>query len=454
MQEHGKDSPGRFRLVTMGCRVNHFETARLRRWALEAGLREQEEGPVDLVVVNTCTVTGESDRQARQLIRRLVREHPQARVVVTGCYARRAPDQLAALEGVHQVVGHADKAQAQHWFRSPGNALTLPWPQAPLGPSPDGTSAPLEMLEGTEDRARAHLQVQQGCDAACTFCIIPQVRGPSRSVPGEQVLARASALVQQGWNELVLTGINLGAYGREGHGAAGLAALLESLLAQCGTGVRLRLSSLDPADVDDDLVAVFARHSALCPFVHLSMQSGDDLILKRMGRRHDAARVRQVCARLRAARPEMAFGADVIVGFPTESDTAFHNTLALVRDEGIAFCHVFRYSDRPGTPAARIPQSFRVDDAVMRQRSALLRAQGEANLRGLLQQRVGQVGEIVVETLQDGHAFGRDAAFLPVHVPTGQPLPRHGQRLAVRYVGLWGDEAALAAQGLRDGENM
>jgi len=365
-------------IITFGCRLNAFESEIIRRVAGEAGLAEA-------VIVNTCAVTAEAERQARQAIRRARREHPDARIIVTGCAATLAPAHYAAMPEVDRVLDNEAKLKAESY------ALVAPHPN-PLPARGEG--------EG-QLRVRAYLQVQQGCDHRCTFCIIPYARGPSRSVPSGAVVAQARAMVEAGAQEIVLTGVDLTAYGADLPDAPTLGALARRLLAEVPELPRLRLSSLDPSEIDDGLWLLFAEERRLMPHLHLSLQAGDDLILKRMKRRHSRAQAIATVRRARALRPEVAIGADLIAGFPTEDEAAVQNSLDLVAECGIAFLHVFPYSPRPDTPAARMPA---VAPAVVRERAARLRAAGAAALSNELQSRIGTTGEVLIEKPGTGRA--------------------------------------------------
>jgi threonylcarbamoyladenosine tRNA methylthiotransferase MtaB len=405
-------------IVTFGCRLNAFESEVIRRAAGEAGL-------ADAVIVNTCAVTAEAERQARQAIRRARREHPEARIIVTGCAATLDPTRYAALPEVDLVLDNDAKLKAESYLN--------PHPPSPVGwapPSPAsgrgatsaGAKAPLPQAgEGGaghrpgpgEGRARAYLQVQQGCDHRCTFCIIPYARGPSRSVAVETAVAQARELVASGVQEIVLTGVDLTAYGSDLPGAPTLGALARQLLSGVPELKRLRLSSLDPSEIDDVLWALIADEKRLMPHLHLSLQAGDDLILKRMKRRHSRRQAIEAAGRARSLRSDMAIGADLIAGFPTEDEAMFQNSLDLVAECGIAFLHVFPYSTRPGTPAARMPA---VAAPVVRERAARLREAGAAALAAELRSRIGTTGDVLIEKPGSGRAEFYAAVDCPLDV--------------------------------------
>ncbi len=379
------------RIVTFGCRLNAFESEVMRRHVEAVGLSE-------IVVVHTCAVTAEAERQARQAIRRARREHPKARIVVTGCSAQLHADRYAAMPEVDHVLGNAEKLDPAVWralSRLPAGVHSRV-----VGDIVTVKETAGHLLDGFDGRTRAFLEVQRGCDHRCTFCIIPLARGPARSVPVAEVAARARALVAAGFRELVLTGVDLTSWGQDLPGRPRLGDLVADLLAAVPELERLRLSSLDPAEIDPRLERLLVEEPRLMPHVHLSVQAGDDLILKRMKRRHDRATVVALCRRLRAARPELVFGADLIAGFPTEDEAMFGRTLELVEEAELTFLHVFPYSPRPGTPAARMPQ---VPVAVRRERAARLRARGEARLQAFLEAQRGRWVRGLVERGGRGH---------------------------------------------------
>jgi threonylcarbamoyladenosine tRNA methylthiotransferase MtaB len=455
--------------VTFGCRLNAYESEVIKAHAASAGLS-------DAVVVNTCAVTGEAVRQARQAIRKLRRERPDARVVVTGCAAQIDPQAFAAMPEVDAVVGNAEKMRAETWttiapplsregerasepqireadlvgelgegaasglapippphpVRQPGT-LARSWGGLALSPSrgrggdfpaPEDAEkirvndimsvreTAAHLIDGFADRARAYVEVQNGCDHRCTFCIIPYGRGNSRSVPAGEVVAQVGRLVENGYREVVLTGVDITSWGGDLPGAPRLGRLVRAILAAVPELARLRLSSLDAVEIDPELYDFVTSEERVAPHLHLSLQAGDDLILKRMKRRHSRAEAVALCTALKAKRPEIALGADLIAGFPTESDDMFANTLALVADCGLAFLHVFPFSPRPGTPAARMPQ---LDRAVIKARAARLRLVGERALAQHLQTHIGQTKDILVE--QPG--AGRLADFSPVRFIDG-----------------------------------
>jgi threonylcarbamoyladenosine tRNA methylthiotransferase MtaB len=387
-------------VLTFGCRLNTYESEVIRRHAVAAGL-------ADVVVVNTCAVTAEAERQARQAIRRAKRERPQARIIVTGCAAQTNPARYAAMAEVDRVIGNGDKIAGEAWIAA-REALALP-PDFGIGSeqkivvndimSVKETAA--HLIEGLEGRCRAYVQIQNGCDHRCTFCIIPFGRGNSRSVPMGEVVTQVRRLADNGYREVVLTGVDLTSYGADLPGAPKLGALVRQILRHVGTLARLRLSSLDCVEIDDALFAAFAEEPRLMPHLHLSLQSGDDLILKRMKRRHSRAAAVALCERLRRLRPGMVFGADIIAGFPTEDEAMFARSRDLVGDCGLTYLHVFPYSPRPGTPAARMPQ---VPRDIAKDRARRLREAGEAALRRHLDGEVGARRRVLAETNDGGHS--------------------------------------------------
>jgi threonylcarbamoyladenosine tRNA methylthiotransferase MtaB len=385
------------RVVTFGCRLNLVESEEIRRAARAAG-RE------NLVVVNTCAVTAEATRQARQEIRRLARETPGAEIIVTGCAAQIDPLRFAQMPEVARVVGNAAKTGAATWALGRREKVDAPDVMR-------RASAPLVPGEGVEDHTRAFLAVQTGCDHRCTFCIIPYGRGPSRSAPPDAVAASARRLADSGFREIVLTGVDLASYDAGGMRLGGL--VREILRAAAGLE-RLRLSSIDCIEADAGLIEAFAAEPRLAPHLHLSLQSGDDLILKRMKRRHGRADAVRVCRELRRLRPGMVFGADLIAGFPTETEAMFQNTLRLIEDCGLTYLHVFPFSARPGTPAAKMPP---VAGDLVRARAQRLRAAGEAALR---RHHAGQIGR-TLRVLTERGGLARAADFTLVRTGAAAP---------------------------------
>jgi len=385
-------------VVTFGCRLNLAESQVLRELAAQGGER-------NLVIVNTCAVTAESTRQARQAIRRLKRDQPRARIVVTGCAAQIEPQRFAAMPEVAHVMGNAEKTRPLSWSGFERRVNVAPVTEAAQR---GNVSAPV--LATIEGHTRAFLAVQNGCDHSCTFCIIPAGRGPSRSIPPEAALAQARKFVESGHKEIVLTGVDLTSWGADLPNAPKLGALVRLILRELPELPRLRLSSVDCIEADPELLAAFAEEERLAPYLHLSLQSGDDLILKRMKRRHSRRDSVEFCAKLRRLRPDMVFGADLIAGFPTEDDVMAAHSLSLIEDCGLSFLHVFPFSARPGTPAARMP---RVAPDIVRARAARLREAGAEALDRHLRARVGRRLRILTER----GGMGRADDFTPVHTP-------------------------------------
>ena len=364
-------------------------------------------GHPDLVVVNTCAVTAEAGRQARQAIRRVARARPGARIAVTGCGAQVETAAYAAMPEVAHLVGNDAKLRPGTWAALAGA------PRLALDDIMAVRTAPLPREAGGPGRTRALVPVQTGCDHRCTFCVIPFGRGRSRSVPADAVIGRVRALAEEGCREVVLTGVDLTAWGRD-LGDARLGGLVAAVLRAVPSLPRLRLSSIDSVEADDDLLAAFANEPRLMPHLHLSLQAGDDLVLKRMRRRHSRADAVAFCARVRRLRPDIVLGADLIAGFPTETEAMFLNSLALVEDCGLTHLHVFPYSARPGTPAARMPA---VPGPAIRERAARLREAGAAAFRRHLAAEVGARRRVLVEA----GGLGRTEGFAPVRFATPPP---------------------------------
>jgi len=396
-------------VITLGCRLNAYESEVVRRHASRAGLE-------NCVIVNTCAVTGEAVRQAAQAIRKLRRERPGARIVVTGCAAQVEPERFAAMAEVDHVIGNAEKMQAET-FRSLSVEDTE---RVRVNDIMSVRETASHMIDGFGARARAYVQVQNGCDHRCTFCIIPYGRGPSRSVPAGEVVAQISRLAEAGYREAVLTGVDITSYGGDLPGDMTLGRLVKQVLRHVPGLDRLRLSSIDQVEADKDLMDAIASESRLMPHLHLSLQAGDDLILKRMKRRHRRADAIHFCAEARRLRPDLAFGADVIAGFPTETEDMFQNTLRLVDECGLTFLHVFPFSPRKGTPAARMPQVARAE---VRERAARLRAKGAEALASFLDAMAGREVELLMESADAGRAPNFAEVIVAAGSPTG-PLAR------------------------------
>lgn len=394
-------------IVTFGCRLNAFEAEVIRREAEGAGLS-------DTIVINSCAVTNEAVAQARQSIRKLKRERPGARIVVTGCAAQTQSGMFADMTEVDRVVGNDDKMRASAWQKT-RSAFDL---GASEKIAVSDIMAVKEMAPHLVDGyasglPRVFVQVQNGCDHRCTFCIIPYGRGNSRSVPMGAVVEQVRTLVERGHAEIVLTGVDLTSYGADLPGAPKLGMLTKQILRHVRELRRLRISSIDSIEADADLLDAIADDARLMPHLHLSLQSGDDMILKRMKRRHSRQDAIAFCDQVRRLRPDIALGADIIAGFPTETDEMFSRSLDLVEQCGLTFLHVFPYSPRPGTPAAKMPQ---VAGALIKERAKRLRAAGEVALRKRLQAEIGATRDVLIE----GDGQGRTEHYLPVAISGGQ----------------------------------
>ncbi len=415
-------------ILTFGCRLNSYESEVMRGHIAAS----RDPHPDGLVVVNTCAVTGEAERQARQAIRRMHRERPGAPIVVTGCAAQIDPARWASLPGVSRVLGNGEKLRADQW-----NAAALASGDAVSDIMQARETAP-HLVTEFAGRARAFLQVQQGCDHRCSFCIIPFGRGPSRSVAMGVVVEQARALVHAGYNEIVLTGVDITSYGADLPGRPALGQMVRRLLALVPELRRLRLSSLDPAAIDDDLWHLVEHERRLMPHLHLSLQAASDLVLKRMKRRHSVQDAAAVIRHARRLRPGIGIGADLIAGFPTEDAALFGQTLAFVREHALPYLHVFPYSERAGTPASRMPA---IPVAERRERAQRLRAAGRAAAHAFHGALLGQE----ISVVQEAGGRGRSEHFAPVRLLGSHPA-RIGAVMAARVIGLDGD--GLLAEGI------
>ncbi len=392
--EPGQKTP---QVISLGCRLNTYESEVMRAHARDAGLN-------NAIIVNTCAVTKEAERQGLQTLRKLRRENPDAHIVATGCAVQLDPQRYAAMPEINRVLGNEHKMKAESFL--PGvNEKVL------VTDIMDVRETAEHLVEGFDGRARAFVQVQQGCDHRCTFCIIPFARGNNRSVPMGRITQEVRGLVNAGFKEIVITGVDITGYGSDLPGTPRLGQMVRRLLMAVPELPRLRLSSIDPAEADEDLFQLIADEPRLMPHFHISAQAGDDMILKRMKRRHSRADIISFCERVRSLRPDAAFGADLIAGFPTETDEMFENTMGLVDEAGLAFLHVFPYSIRPGTPAAKMPQ---VDKALIKTRAAELRDKGKVSLAKHLQAYVGMSVDVLIEHGREG----RSGHYAPVHMAT------------------------------------
>ncbi len=393
-------------ITTFGCRLNTYESEVIRKQAGAAGLD-------DAIVFNTCAVTGEAVRQARQAIRKAGRDNPGRTIIVTGCAAQTEPGTFADMDEVDLVLGNAEKLTVEA-YRNPADFGVEATEKIRVNDIMSVRENAPQFVEAIEGRTRAFVQVQNGCDHRCTFCIIPYGRGNSRSVPMGAVTAQVRKLVENGYREVVITGVDITSYGADLPGNPRLGTLVRAVLRHVPELERLRISSIDSIEADDELMRAIAEEERLMPHLHLSLQSGDDMILKRMKRRHLRADAIGFCNEARRLRPDMVFGADLIAGFPTETDAMFEQSLAIVDECGLAHLHVFPFSPRSGTPAARMPQ---LERAIVKQRAVRLRERGEAARLASYRNDVGNVRSVLIE--RPGH--GRTEHFAPVDVGAGEP---------------------------------
>jgi len=400
-------------IITFGCRLNTYESEVMKDHATRAGL----EGAI---VFNTCAVTNEAVRQARQAIRKARRENPDARIIVTGCAAQVAPEDFSSMAEVDLVIGNDEKMRAESW--TPAQALHTN-ERIRVNDIMSVTETAGHLVQGLEGRARAFVQVQNGCDHRCTFCIIPYGRGNSRSVPAGEIVNQVRLLVENGYREVVLTGVDITSYGSDLPGTPSLGNLATRILKLVPDLKRLRISSIDSIEADDALMRLIAEEERLMPHLHLSLQSGDNMILKRMKRRHLREDSIRFCEDARKLRPDIVFGADFIAGFPTETEEMFENTLRLADECGLTWLHVFPYSARPGTPAARMPQ---LDRGLIKTRAERLRMKGAERLHAHLEIGLGATQAVLMEN----ENLGRTNQFTPVRlagsgIRAGDILPVH-----------------------------
>jgi MiaB-like tRNA modifying enzyme len=399
-------------IVTFGCRLNSYESEAIQKHAEAAGHE-------NLIVVNTCAVTGEATRQARQAIRKLARENPDAKIVVTGCAAQVEPQTFAAMQEVSQVVGNHEKMLAETWtgMRDFGVGTTE---KVIVNDIMAVRETAIHLIDGMRERTRAFVQVQNGCDHRCTFCIIPFGRGNSRSAPMGSIVDQVTRLVDNGVREVVLTGVDITSYGADLPGTPKFGTLVKTILRRVPSLERLRISSIDSVEADEDLLDELAGNSRLMPHLHLSLQAGDDMILKRMKRRHLRDDAIRFCEQARKLRPDIVFGADIIAGFPTETEEMFTRSLDIVGECGLTHLHVFPFSPRPGTPAARMPQ---LDRGLVKERARRLRARGEEALLRHLESEAGQSRNVLVETDRLGRTEGFTMVRFDDPVEPGLILP-------------------------------
>jgi threonylcarbamoyladenosine tRNA methylthiotransferase MtaB len=404
-------------MLTFGCRLNTYESEVMRDHASKAGLD-------NVVIVNSCAVTKEAERQVRQSIRKARRNNPDAKIIVTGCAAQIDPDGYAAMPEIDSIVGNDLKLGSEVWQDLSTNLshsnnskkegytnLTHKYGDERIlvNDIMSVTETASHLVESFEGRSRAFLQVQNGCDHRCTFCIIPYGRGNSRSVPIGEIVNQTRHLVENGYKEIVLTGVDVTSYGPDLPGQPTFGQMIRRVLSQVPELPRLRLSSLDPVEIDDDLWRLIAEEPRFMPYLHLSLQAGDDMILKRMKRRHLRQDVIDVCKRARDYRPDMTFGADIIAGFPTETDEMFENSVNIIEECDISFSHIFPYSPREGTPAAKMPQ---IDPQIRKKRAAILREKADVQLLNKLKSNINKNIQVIVEK----NNFARSESFLPVRV--------------------------------------
>ena len=404
------------RIVTFGCRLNTYESEVMRGHAKKAGMG-------DAIIFNTCAVTSEAERQARQAIRRARRENPSARIIVTGCSAQINPQAYAQMPEVDQVIGNDLKLKEETWGLPTAERILV-------NDIMSVKETAGHLIEGVEGHARAFIQVQNGCDHRCTFCIIPYGRGNSRSVPMGEIAEQVRKLVTAGYNEIVFSGVDVTSYGADLPGKPKLGQMIRRVLAAVPELSRLRLSSLDPVEIDEDLWRLIGEEPRLMPHLHMSLQAGDDMILKRMKRRHLRADAIEMCRRARELRPDIVFGCDIIAGFPTETEEMFFNTLKVMEECDLTFMHVFPYSPRPGTPAAKMPQ---VEKSIIKERAARLREAGERQLQRFLKSNINKQRQIIVEQSN----IGRTEHFAAVRLETDLPV---GSLARVAVTGVEGDK--------------
>ena len=409
------------KFTSMGCRLNAYETEAMKELTAQAGL----EGAV---IVNTCAVTAEAVRKSRQEIRKLRREHPNAKMIVTGCAAQTEPQTFASMDEVDSVIGNSEKMQLATW-----QGMSADFIGTTEKVQVDDIMSVIEtaghLIDGFGTRSRAYVQVQNGCDHRCTFCIIPFGRGNSRSVPAGVVIDQIKRLVDKGYNEVVLTGVDLTSWGADLPGQPKLGDLVMRILKLVPDLPRLRISSIDSIEVDDNLMQAIANESRLMPHLHLSLQAGDNMVLKRMKRRHLREDAIAFCQQAKRLRPDMTFGADIIAGFPTETEEMFDNSLRLIEDCALTWLHVFPYSVRNGTPAARMPQVAGQD---IKRRAAALRAAGTMQVRQHLTAQRGTTHRILMESPR----MGRTEQFTEVTLSADQP---EGEIITAQITGMLGE---------------
>jgi threonylcarbamoyladenosine tRNA methylthiotransferase MtaB len=394
-------------IITFGCRLNSYESEIIRDAMSNAGI-------TDVLVFNTCAVTKEAERQARQAIRKARKDFPEKQIIVTGCAAQINPKIFSEMKEVDKVIGNEEKLRPESYAINP--LFTTNDAKIAVNDIMSITETASHLISGFEGKARAFVQVQNGCNHRCTFCIIPYGRGNSRSVPMGEIVTQVRKLVEAGYNEVVLTGVDISDYGKDLPGQPSLGQMMRRLLALVPELPRLRLSSIDVAEIDHDIMRLIAEEPRLMPHIHISLQAGDNMILKRMKRRHSREDVINFCRITRDLRPDIAFGADIIAGFPTETDEMFTNSLNLISEAALPFLHIFPYSEREGTPAARMPQ---VPVALRKERAAQLRMAGDLQLEQFMSKHVGQTARVIMEK----EDFGRSEHFTTVQFNRPASIP-------------------------------
>lgn len=398
-------------VITFGCRLNIYESEIIRNNLAKSGIE-------NVAVINSCAVTKQAEKEARQVIRKLKKADPQKKIIVTGCAAQNNPSMFASMPEVDKVIGNEEKLSDKYYHLDSERVI--------VNDIMSVKETANHLIRSFDGKARAFIQVQNGCDHRCTFCMIPFGRGNSRSVPIGVIVDQVRTLVSEGYREVVLTGVDVTAYGSDLPGSPTFAQMIKRLLALVPELARLRLSSIDVAEIDDDLFQLMAHNQTLMPHFHISLQAGDNMILKRMKRRHTREQVIEFCYALRKVRPEVSFGADIIAGFPTETDEMFENTRRLISEAGIQYLHVFPYSEREGTPAARMPQ---IPMSLRKERAAILRAEGKKELEKFFQQNIGREVTLLVEKNNTAHTEN----FIPVKL---QGEYESGQLLNVELVAI------------------
>lgn len=414
-------NPSTNQVITFGCRLNTYESEVIKDLSGQAGLQ-------GAIIINTCAVTAEAERQARQAIRRLRRENPDAEIIVTGCGAQINPKQYSDMPEVTSVIGNDEKMKLMTYQSLKRHDAE----RVLVNDIMSVTETAGHLVSGFEGKARAFVQVQNGCDHRCTFCTIPYGRGNSRSVPLGEIVNQIRQLIIGGYQEVVLTGVDITSYGGDLPGNPTLGQMIKRLLAMIPELKRLRLSSLDPVEIDQDLWRLIAEEDRLMPHLHVSLQAGDDMILKRMKRRHLRKDVVEFCRKARDYRPDIVFGADLIAGFPTETNEMFENTYKIIDECDLTFLHIFPYSAREGTPASRMPQ---VPKAIIKERAARLRQAGEVGLDRFYDKWVGRHSNLLIESVAENNLFGKTDHFAPVRVESSSKAFSVGSLIEVKLTG-------------------